>query len=212
VKSFLPSSLAEYARAAWNREPEILAELRAETSQLSNAGMQISPEQGQLMGLLAALIGTERYLEIGTFTGYSSLSVMLNVGPSATADCLDVSEEFTSMAVRYWNRAQLSDRIHLHLGPATDTLLTLKPGYDLAFIDADKPNYPAYFEACLKLVRQGGLILVDNVLWDGKVADPEAVDEDTSMFRQFNDAVRVDPRVDLALIPIADGLTICRVR
>jgi caffeoyl-CoA O-methyltransferase len=137
---------------------------------------------------------------------------MLNVGPSAAADCLDVSEEFTSMAVRYWHRAQLSDRIQLHLGPATDTLPNLKPGYDLAFVDADKPNYPAYFEACLKLVRQGGLILVDNVLWDGKVADPEAVDEDTSMFRQFNDAVRVDPRVDLALIPIADGLTICRVR
>jgi predicted O-methyltransferase YrrM len=212
MKSHLSPHLAGYILQTWDREPEILARLRAETALLPQAGYQISPDQGQLMGLFANLIGTQRYLELGTFTGYSSLAVMLALPATATAVCCDVSEEFTAIAQKFWQEAGLEDRIELKLGPALDSLAEIEGPFDLAFIDADKPNYPHYYEACLGLVRPGGVILIDNVLWDGKVADPEVQDADTLMFRELNDRLRADERVDLALIPIADGITVARVR
>jgi predicted O-methyltransferase YrrM len=212
MKSHLSPHLAGYILQTWDREPEILARLRAETALLPQAGYQISPDQGQLMGLFASLIGTQRYLELGTFTGYSSLAVMLALPATATAVCCDVSEEFTAIAQKFWQEAGLEDRIELKLGPALDSLAEIEGPFDLAFIDADKPNYPHYYEACLRLVRPGGVILIDNVLWDGKVADPEVQDADTVMFRELNDRLRADERVDLALIPIADGITVARVR
>ena len=212
MKSHLSPHLAGYILQTWDREPEILVRLRAETALLPQAGYQISPDQGQLMGLFASLIGTQRYLELGTFTGYSSLAVMLALPATATAVCCDVSEEFTAIAQKFWQEAGLADRIELKLGPALDSLAEIEGPFDLAFIDADKPNYPHYYEACLRLVRPGGVILIDNVLWDGKVADPEVQDADTLMFRELNDRLRADERVDLALIPIADGITVARVR
>lgn len=212
MKSHLSPNVAEYILRTWDREPEILARLRAETAALPQAGYQISPDQGQLMGLFTSLIGTQRYLELGTFTGYSSLAVMLALPSTATAVCCDVSEEYTAIARKYWKEAGLSDRIELKLGPALESLAELEGPFDLAFIDADKPNYPNYYEVCLRLVRPGGVILIDNVLWDGKVANPEIQDADTVMFRELNDRLRADGRVDLALIPIADGITVARVR
>ncbi len=212
MKSHLSPNVASYILQAWDREPEILARLRAETALLPQAGYQISPDQGQLMGLFASLIGTQHYLELGTFTGYSSLAVMLALPSTATAVCCDVSEEYTAIARQYWLEAGLADRIQLKLGPALDSLAEIEGPFDLAFIDADKPNYPHYYEACLRLVRPGGVILIDNVLWDGKVANPEVQDADTVMFRELNGRLRADERVDLALIPIADGITVARVR
>jgi len=199
------------------REPALLAELREQTARLPEANMQIAPEQGQFMALLARIIGARRYLEVGTFTGYSALAVMLAMPAAAEATCLDISEEWTAIAQKYWIRAGLADRIHLHLAPAADTLAALvgdgwSGDYDLAFIDADKTGYADYYEHCLQLVRPGGLVLVDNVLWGGRVADDSDDDEDTAAIRAFNRALRDDKRVDLSLVPIADGLTIARKR
>jgi len=199
------------------REPALLAELREQTARLPEANMQIAPEQGQFMALLARIIGARRYLEVGTFTGYSALAVMLAMPAAAEATCLDISEEWTAIAQKYWIRAGLADRIHLHLAPAADTLAALVGDgwggdYDLAFIDADKTGYADYYEHCLQLVRPGGLVLVDNVLWGGRVADDSDDDEDTAAIRAFNRALRDDKRVDLSLVPIADGLTIARKR
>ena len=199
------------------REPPLLAELREETGRMEQANMQIAPEQGQFMGLLGRLIGARRYLEVGTFTGYSALAVMLALPQQAEATCLDISEEWTAVAQRYWIRAGLAERMHLHLAPADETLSGLvRDGwtgdYDMAFIDADKGGYVEYYERCLELLRPGGLILVDNTLWDGKVADSDADDEDTRAIREFNRHVSRDERVDLSLVPIADGLTMLRKR
>jgi len=215
MKSLLPERIADYARRTWDREGELLRRLREETATMPEAGYQISPEQGQFMAILVAAMQVERYLEIGTFTGYSSLAVMLALPAHATAVCCDVSEPFTSIARRYWIEAGLADRIDLRLGPATESLATMMESgktFDFAFIDADKPNYPAYYEACLKLVRRGGLIAIDNVLWSGKVADDAEQDESTVILRDLNEALRKDSRIDLALVPIADGLTLARVR
>ena len=213
----LDESLYDYLLKHSLREPELLAELRAETAQLPQANMQIAPEQGQFMAMLARIIGARRYLEVGTFTGYSALAVTLAMSQQGETTCLDISEEWTTIAQRYWIRAGLADRIHLHLRPANETLNSLirdgwSGDYDMAFIDADKIGYADYFEACLTLVRPGGLILVDNTLWDGKVADDDARDEDTSAIRAFNRKVYEDDRIDLSLVPIGDGLTIARRR
>ena len=199
------------------REPELLAELRAETAQLPQANMQIAPEQGQFMAMLARMIGARRYLEVGTFTGYSALAVTQAMPAQGEATCLDINEEWTTIAQRYWIRAGLADRIHLHLAPAGETLDTLirdgwSGDYDMAFIDADKTGYADYYEACMTLVRPGGLILVDNTLWDGKVADIDEQDEDTRAIRAFNRHVHADDRVDVSLVPIGDGVTIARKR
>jgi predicted O-methyltransferase YrrM len=213
----LDEALHDYLLDVSLREPDLLAELRHETAAMPQANMQIAPEQGQFMALLARLIGTRRYLEVGTFTGYSALAVMMALPEHAEATCLDISEEWTAIAERYWIRAGLNERMHLHLAPASETMARLlregwRDDYDFAFIDADKTGYVDYFEACLQLVRPGGLILVDNTLWDGRVADESAGDEDTNAIRTFNRHVAADERVDLSLLPLADGVTLLRKR
>ncbi len=214
----LSDSLYQYLLANSVREPEILAKLRAETAQHPLVNMQISPEQGQLMGLLVRLIGAKKCLEVGVFTGYSSLVVALNLPDDGQIIACDVSAEFTSIARRYWQMAGVANKINLHIAPALETLDRLISNgeagtFDFAFIDADKNNYGAYYDRCLQLVRQGGLILVDNVLWYGRVVDP-GMDHDqrTQAIKQINQQIYHDDRVQISMIPIGDGLTIARKR
>jgi predicted O-methyltransferase YrrM len=199
------------------REPEVLRELREETAKLPQAGMQIGPEQGQLMGLMARLVGARRCIEVGVFTGYSSLSVALALPADGRIVACDVSEEWTAVARRYWRKAGVDAKIDLRLAPAVETLDGLIAAgeagrYDMAFIDADKGGYLAYYERCLALLRPGGLILVDNTLWSGDVADPANTKPDTVSLRAFNAALHRDERIDLALLPIGDGVTFARKR
>jgi caffeoyl-CoA O-methyltransferase len=194
------------------REPQVLRELREETAKLPMAGMQIGADQGQLMALLVKLMGARRCLEIGVFTGYSSLSVALALPPDGKIIACDVSEEWTAIARRYWEKAGIAQRIDLRLGPALATLDALRSAggdgsFDFAFIDADKGNYLAYYERCLQLLRRGGLIAVDNTLWSGDVADPDNQKSDTVSLRRFNEALHRDERIDLAMLPVGDGLT-----
>ncbi len=179
--------------------------------------MQIAPEQGAFMALLAELTGARRCLEVGTFTGYSSLSVALALPADGTMLCCDISEEWTSIARRYWTEARVADRIELRLGPALETLDALladgaQDSFDFAFVDADKVNYPGYFERLMQLVRPGGVTLWDNVLWGGEVIDPAADDPDTRAIREINEILATDERVSIAMLPIADGLTVARKR
>jgi O-methyltransferase len=199
------------------REPPVLRALREETSRLSERSMQIAPEQGQFMALLVRLMGARHCLEIGVFTGYSSLAVALALPEEGRIVACDVSEEWTTIARRYWAQAGVADRIRLELGPAMQTLDGLIAGgeagtYDLAFIDADKTNYLEYYERVLRLLHPGGLVVVDNTLWNGRVADPAVTDADTLALRRFNEALHRDERVDLSLVPIGDGLTLARKR
>lgn len=200
------------------REPAILKQLREETDQLGGAAvMQICPEQGQLLGMLVQLIGGRRVLEIGTFTGYSSLAMALALPSDGHLTCCDVNDEWTAIAKQYWQQAGVAEQVTLHLAPALETLekLLAKNGQntiDLAFIDADKANYVNYYEACLTLVRPGGLICVDNVLWDGDVADPAITNNQTQAIRRLNDLIAMDERVTPMILAIGDGMTICRVR
>jgi predicted O-methyltransferase YrrM len=209
--------LYDYLLKVSLREPPLLAALRAETAKLPMAGMQISPEQGQFMALLAELIGARRAIEVGTFTGYSALCVAQALPPDGKLIACDISEEFTSVARRYWAKAGLADRIELRLAPALDTLKSLLAGggagsFDFAFIDADKTQYDAYYEAILKLLRPGGLIAIDNVLWSGAVADDRKRDADTVALRALNEKLRIDKRISLSMLPIGDGLTLVRKR
>jgi O-methyltransferase len=207
----LSGALYDYYAAHAYREPEILKELRLETAGLSNAGMQIGPEQGAFMGLLVKLMGARRILEFGTFTGYSSLAMAL--AGAERIICADVSEDYTSVARRYWRKAGVDGRIELHLdgGAAViQRLLARGEVIDLAFIDADKTGYDSYYEGALKLLRPGGLVLVDNTLWGGDVADPAKTDEDTKAIRALNDKIAADPRVEICMTPICDGLTMAR--
>jgi len=212
----LDDRLYDYLLKVGVRESDLLKELRAETSKLSSAGMQIGPDQGAFMHLLAGLIGARRALEIGTFTGYSSLCVASALPADGKLICCDVSEEYTSIARNYWRRAGIESRIELRLGPAVATLDQLieakVPEFDFIFIDADKANYVNYYERALKLVRTGGLIAIDNVLWGGDVADPKVDDEDTRAIRALNDKISADERVILSMIPLGDGLTLARKR
>ena len=212
----LTDRLYDYLHANSLREPQVLAELRAETAAMPEHGMQISPEQGQFMGLLLRLMAARRVIEVGTFTGYSSLCIAGAMPAEGRLTCCDVSEEFTAIARRYWARAGLDGRIDLKLAPAVETLDRLAASeagrFDLAFIDADKGNYLAYYERVLKLLRPGGLVLIDNVLWNGAVADPGDNDSDTVAIRLLNEHVRGDKRVSLSLVPIGDGLTMARKR
>jgi predicted O-methyltransferase YrrM len=199
------------------RDHPVLAELRAETAKLPQAVMQIGADQGQFMALLAKLTGARRCLEVGVFTGYSSLSVALALPEDGSIVALDVSEEWTAIARRYWKKAGVEKKIDLRLGPALDALDALiaqrqSGRFDFAFIDADKASYLAYYERCLELVRAGGLIAVDNTLWSGDVADPANQKPDTVSLRAFNDALHHDERIDLALLPVGDGLTLARKR
>jgi predicted O-methyltransferase YrrM len=213
----LSEELHAYLVKVGVREPEVLAQLRAETASLPQAGMQIAPEEGALLAMLVRLTGATRCLEIGTFTGYSSTAMALALPPEGRMVCCDVSREWTDIARRAWASAGVDDRIELRLGPATETLETLLAEggggtFDLAFIDADKVNYDAYLETCLRLVRRGGVITIDNVLWSGRVADPSVDDPDTVAIRALNAKLAVDERVDVAMLPVADGLTLARVR
>lgn len=198
------------------RDDPLLKALREETGKLPASMMQISPEQGQFMALLAQLMGVRKAIEIGTFTGYSSLSVARALPADGKLICCDISEEYTAVARRYWAKAGVANKIDLRLAPALETLADLKKtdgaSFDMAFIDADKTNYQHYYEAILNLLRPGGVILIDNVLWSGDIADPEAKDAETLALRKLNSFVSTDERVDFCLLPIADGLTIARKR
>ncbi|HEY7638079.1 MAG TPA: class I SAM-dependent methyltransferase [Steroidobacteraceae bacterium] len=199
------------------REPEVLARLRAATASLPQAQMQIGPEQGQLMALLARLVGAQRCIEIGVFTGYSSLAVALALPEDGRILACDVSEEWTAIARRFWREAGVEHKIELKLQPATRTLEQLLAAgeagrYDFAFIDADKPAYDTYYELLLQLLRPGGLIALDNTLWSGHVANPGDRDPNTAALRVLNDKLHRDERIDLSLLPVGDGLTLARKR
>jgi predicted O-methyltransferase YrrM len=205
--------LIDYVRAVSPPEPDLRRRLRDETAAHPMARMQITPEQGHLLAIFVHLLGARRALEVGVFTGYSSVSVAQALPPDGQLIACDVSEEFTAIARRYWKEAGVDSKIDLRLAPAKETLAQLiaeghRAEFDLAFIDADKTNYVAYFEACLELVRPGGLIAVDNTLWHGSVADPNDQEEDTVAIRQFNEYVRDEPRVWHCMLPIGDGLTL----
>ena len=208
----LSGALHAYLLANSLRETPVQRTLRAVTSRMPRATMQIAPEQGQFLQLLLRLTGARRCVEIGTFTGYSALSMALALPPGGRIVCCDLSEEWTSVARKYWARASVSKKIDLRLGPALETLKTLKGPFDFAFIDADKANYQNYFERCLKLVRRGGLIAIDNTLWYGRVIDRGDRSADTRAIRAFNRRLRRDRRVELALVPIGDGLTLALKR
>ena len=219
--SYRPTPLTEdlhrYLLEFSLREPDLLTRLREETARRGDAGMQISPEQGQFMALLIELTGAKRVLEIGTFTGYSALSMALALPPDGRIIACDVEPETTAVAQRYWAEAGVAEKIDLRLAPALDTLDGLlvagaAESFDFAFIDADKENYVAYYERCLALLRQGGLLAVDNVLWTGAVADPAARDPDTEAIRALNLRMRKDPRISLSMVPISDGLSLARKR
>jgi predicted O-methyltransferase YrrM len=207
----------QYLLAHSLREAPVLARLRAETASHPKVNMQIAPEQGQFMQMLVRLTGARRAIEVGVFTGYSSLAVVLAMPADGRLLALDVSEEYTDIARRHWQAAGVADRIELVIAPALVTLdARLAAGeageYDFAFIDADKTGYHAYYERLLKLLRPGGLIVVDNTLWNGEVANPANVDRDTVALRKFNDTLHRDPRIELALLPVGDGLTLARIR
>jgi predicted O-methyltransferase YrrM len=213
----LDERLQAYLRAHSVREPPLLGRLREETAKLPEAGMQIAPEQGQLMALLAELVGARRAIEVGTFTGYSALWVAAALPPDGRLVACDLNETWTAIARRYWHEAGLADRIELRLGPAGASLdaLLAEGGadrYDFAFVDADKTGYLGYYEQLLRLVRPGGLIAFDNTLWSGRVADPEAGDADTRALRELNDRLHGDQRISLSLLPIGDGLSLARRR
>jgi predicted O-methyltransferase YrrM len=213
----LTERLYDYLLKVSVREPPLLAELREETAKLPLAIMQISPEQGQFMALLVELIGARRAIEVGTFTGYSALCVALALPPRGKLIACDISDEFTSVGRPYWARAGVAGKIDLRLGPALETLRGLLAegaagSFDFAFIDADKKEYDGYYEAILKLLRPGGLMAIDNVLWGGAVADSRKRDADTVAIRALNKKLRDDERVSLSLLPIGDGLTLARKR
>jgi len=209
----LDARLYTYLQEHSLRELPVQRELREATAGMKHAGMQISPEQGQFMQLLARMVNARRAIEVGVFTGYSSLAVALALPEDGKLVACDVNEEWTAMARRFWEKAGVASRIELRLQPAQRTLDALIAAgesgtYDFAFIDADKSGYAAYFERCLALLRKGGLIVVDNTLWSGAVADPAKDDGDTRAIRAFNDAVHRDTRVAVSMLPIGDGVTL----
>jgi len=213
----LSPELYEYLLAHSLRETEVQRQLRERTAQLPDHNMQIAPEQGQFMALLARLLGARRVIEVGVYTGYSALCVAATLPADGVLVACDLSAEYTAIAGDYWQRAGVADRIDLRLGPAADTLTALLDGgaadsFDLAFIDADKTGYAGYYEQCLRLLRPGGLIMVDNVLWNGRVLNEADADADTRAIQDFNRALHRDDRVDLSLAPIGDGLTLARKR
>jgi caffeoyl-CoA O-methyltransferase len=209
----LTPRLYEYVVAHGHNDDPIRAELAVETGQLGSiSGMQIAPEQGTFMAILAAAIGARSAVEVGTFTGYSALCVARALPGDGRLLCCDVNEEWTSIGRRYWERAGIANKITLKLGPAADTLRALPPShsFDFAFIDADKTNYAIYYEEILKRMRPSGLILIDNVLWNGAIVDESVKDENTVALRALNDKIAADTRVEAVMLGVADGLTIVR--
>jgi caffeoyl-CoA O-methyltransferase len=212
---FLTPGVHDYLLAHATPLDDVQRDLIAETEALGDISvMQIAPEQGAFMALVTRLIGARRAVEVGTFTGYSSLSIARALPGDGTLLCCDVSEEWTAVARRYWERAGVDGKIELRIAPAVETLRSLPAGeqFDLAFIDADKENYPNYYEEVLARLRPGGVIMVDNTLWMGAVVDPEATDDHTNAIRAFNDAVAADDRVDSVILTVGDGLTLVRKR
>ena len=212
---FLSDELYEYILGVSLREDDVLRKLREKTAKLPQHAMQIAPEQGQFMAMLVRMLGAERTLDIGVFTGYSSLVVARALPEHGQVVACDVSEEWTAIARHHWKKAKVGHKIRLHIAPALETLDTLLADghggtFDFAFIDADKVNYEHYYERCLGLVRMGGVIAVDNVLWNGKVMNAHSEEEDTRAIRDFNEKLHNDRRIDLSLVPIADGLTLAR--
>jgi predicted O-methyltransferase YrrM len=213
----MTDDLYGYLLDASLREPAVLRRLREETAAHPQARMQISPEQGQFMQLLVRLLGARRCVEVGVFTGYSSLAVALALPAEGHILACDVSEEFTAVARRYWKEAGVAGKIELKLAPALQTLdARLEAGeagsYDFGFIDADKANYAHYYERIFKLLRPGGVVAVDNVLWSGRVLDKADKSEDTAAIRAFNRALHEDGRIDISMLPMGDGLTLARKR
>jgi caffeoyl-CoA O-methyltransferase len=209
----ISDELAKYVVDVGAREPDVLARLRAETAAMPNHRMQIAPEQGAFLALLVQLVGARRCIEVGTFTGYSSTAVALALPEDGRLLCCDVSEEWTSVARRYWDEAGVADKVELRVAPATETLDQLlaqgeEAAYDFAFVDADKAGYDGYYERLLRLVRPGGLIALDNTLWGGRVLETDADDEDTRAIRALNAKLADDERVSLSLVPMADGVTL----
>lgn len=207
---FLSDDLAEYVRSHSEAIDPLDLELIDETSLLPNAGMQISPEQGKFLAFLVQISGARQVLELGTFTGYSTLCMARAMAPGGRIIACDVSEEWTKTARRYWERAGVADRIDLRIGPATGTLAAMPPEplFDLAFIDADKEGYPAYLKAVVPRLRAGGLLVADNVLWSGRVVDPSSQDESVAALRRFNQMAVADPRIETVVLPVFDGLTL----
>lgn len=199
------------------REPEVARRLREETQRLPNAGMQIGPDQGQFMQLLVQIMQAKKTLEVGVFTGYSALWVALGLPDDGRIIACDISEEYTSVGRRYWSEAGVDHKIDLRLGPALETLDGLLSSgqagsFDFAFIDADKSNYEQYYERALELLRPHGLIAIDNTIWSGRVADPNARDEDTVAIRKLNEKLSRDERVTLSMLTVGDGLTLAMKR
>jgi caffeoyl-CoA O-methyltransferase len=214
--SHLSQELQDYLIAHASPPDEVLTSLAAETARRfpGPSGMQIGPDQGALMTLLTRLTGVRSAVEVGTFTGYSAICIARGLAEGGRLTCCDVSEDWTALAREYWQRAGLADRIELRLGPALDTLRALPPGphLDLAFIDADKTGYVSYWDEIVPRIRPGGIILVDNTLQGGEVADPAAAGPQVTGMRAFNDHAAADARVDLVLLPVGDGLTLARRR
>ncbi|KJK19649.1 class I SAM-dependent methyltransferase [Pseudomonas sp. B21-012] len=209
---YLDDPLYHYLQSVSLRETPLLARLREETQALAEARWQVAPEQGQLLALLVRLIGAERVIEVGTFTGYSALC-MAQAMEHGQLLCCDLEGSYNAVAWRYWQEAGVAERIELRLAPALQTLATLPSArYDLIFIDADKANYPHYLEEALRLLRVGGLVLFDNTLWSGRVLEQNPHSEDTRAIQALNRTLKDDPRVDLSMLPIGDGLTLCRKR
>lgn len=213
----LSEEIQAYLLQVGVREHPVLAQLREDTARLPQFGMQSSPESAALLALLVRLTGARRIVEVGTFTGYSSTAMALAMPDDGRIVCCDVSEEWTNRAREAWAAAGVADRVTLRLGPAVETLDAMLAGgeenaYDLAFIDADKANYATYYERALRLLRPGGLVAIDNVLWSGRVADPSVSDESTVAIRELNARIAADERVDLVMVPIADGVTLARLR
>ena len=213
----LSDSLHDYLLDVSLRETKAQRRLRAETMQHPKHNMQIAPEQGQFMQLLARLVDAKHALEIGVFTGYSALAVAYALPDDGTLVACDINRDYTEIAEHYWAEAGVADRIDLRIAPALDTLQALREDsaegtFDFAFIDADKTSYPAYYEHSLALVRSGGLILLDNMLRDGRVAEPDIDDASVQAIHDLNKQLRTDERIDLSLLPVADGLTLARKR
>ena len=213
----LSDELSAYLQQVSLRDSELLARLRDDTSGMPMAGMQVSAEQGQFMQLLVKALGIRRAIEIGVYTGYSSLCVALAMPDDGRIIACDISEEWTAVAQRYWEQAGVAHKIELRLAPALETLdimlsNDLKNSFDFAFIDADKTSYKDYYERALALIRPGGLIAIDNTLWNGAVVDESNQTDDTRAIREFNTLVHADERVDISLLPIGDGLTLALKR
>jgi predicted O-methyltransferase YrrM len=213
----LNEPLGAYLRSVSLRDSDLLRRLREETAALTQGSMQLGPEQGQFVGLLVEALGVRRAFEVGVFTGSSSLRIAMSLPPDGKLIACDMSDEWTSIARRYWRAAGVADKIDLRLGPALTTLDQLLASghagqFDFGFIDADKGNYRNYYERSLSLLRPGGLVVIDNVLWHGRVADASAQDADTVAIREFNAFLQADPRIGLSMLPLGDGLTMALKR